>query len=191
MAFTSGFDPTVANDSFTLTYFAWATDIQNGNNPIPNANQVNLDTVADGVNAGYQYTVVATVSETVDSCTGLGGPSGSCTFSVTGGTFNIYYNTTGTANIADGTGFVTPTDYSVRQSFRSGYDVQYRCEWEPIGDHYGLWIQPRNQSTYIKPDVAGATNRYHAAAWPRVFHQFYVANRIQRDALKYFDDHAI
>jgi hypothetical protein len=106
-AFTQGFTPTTG-DTFTLTYFAWAVSIQNGVNPLPNFQVPNLDTVADGSNGGnvngYEYTVVATVTERVDSCTGLGA-TGQCTFSVTGGDFSIWYDTSPDANASTGTGY--------------------------------------------------------------------------------------
>ena len=101
-AFTTGFAPTTGNN-FTMTYFATASTLQNGINPfVPSG----LDIVANGsLDAGksYEYTIVATLSETVVSC-----GTTTCTFNVTGGTFNVYYDTSGDANAQPGglgTGF--------------------------------------------------------------------------------------
>ncbi len=119
-AFTTGFAP-VAGTNFTLTYFAWAVTVQNGLNPLPNINMANLDNIADGVKASpnaYEYTVVATVDETVDSCTGLGS-TGSCTFSITGGNFNIYYDTAANANATNGTGYTDGISIRFRHSLRA------------------------------------------------------------------------
>jgi len=105
-AFTTGFTPT-AGDTFTLTYFAWAVALQNGINPFPNSQQVGLDTIANGAPGPgattYEYTVVATLNETVDSCT-----ANTCTFDVNGGTFDVYYDLAQNANAQPGslgTGF--------------------------------------------------------------------------------------
>jgi len=105
-AFATGFQP-VANDAFTLTYFAYATDLINGIFNIPPQLLPNFDTVANGVDAGYEYTIVANVNEQVISCTAT-----SCDFAVTGGSFTIYYDTAANANAnpgALGTGFADGT----------------------------------------------------------------------------------
>nr|AEQ20447.1 PEP-CTERM motif protein of unknown function DUF1555 [uncultured bacterium CSL132] len=109
-AFTTGFAP-VATTAFTLTYFSQATAITFGGNPISALSLPHMDTVANGVYdtppltapSGYEYTIVATVNETVVGCVLT-----SCTFNVTGGTFNIYYDLTSNANMLAGslgTGF--------------------------------------------------------------------------------------
>ena len=101
-AFTTGFTP-VAGSNFTLTYFAWAVTLQDGITPfVP----THMDIDANGVaNPGktYEYTIVATLNETVDNCIGT-----VCTFDVNSGSFNIYYDTTPDANAKPGglgTGF--------------------------------------------------------------------------------------
>jgi hypothetical protein len=105
-AFATGFSPTAGTD-FTLTYFAYATNVVNGIFNIPASTLPHLDTVADGVpsnGAGsYEYTIVATLNETVTSCTAT-----ECHFSVSGGSWNILYDTAANANAkagALGTGF--------------------------------------------------------------------------------------
>lgn len=101
-AYATGFVPT-AGDTFTLTYFAYATNLVNGIFNIPAASLPNFDTVADGVDAGYEYTIVATINETVNSCTAT-----TCDFAVTGGTWSIYYDLAANADAnagALGTGF--------------------------------------------------------------------------------------
>jgi len=163
-AYTTGFQP-VTGDTFTLTYFAWATAVVNGNNPIPPANELNLDIVADGVKASpsaYEYTVVATVQETVDSCTGLGA-TGTCTFSVTGGTFNIYYDTAANANSSTGTGF---TDgQSIVSGNLFGPDTTFTTSnglltGQPSGQAIATLFGTNliTDTTYIKPAVGTATS---------------------------------
>ena len=88
-AFATGFQP-VAGDNFTLTYFAWAVSLQDGIFPfIPPG----MDIAANGVDAGYEYTIVATLQETVNSCVGT-----VCDFAINSGTWAIYYDTSSTAN---------------------------------------------------------------------------------------------
>ena len=98
-AWTSGFvaGPGSVGSSFTLYYAGWATNITdtNGNNMFT----PHLDSVANGVPeaAGmYEYTVFASFQETVTSCAA---DFSSCTFQITGGLFDIYYDTATTAKI--------------------------------------------------------------------------------------------
>ena len=111
-AFTQGFTGTAGN-TFTLTYFAVATAFTLGGN---NFILPGLDTVPNGVPGGppptgssYEYTIVATLNETVQSCVPINPPGNSqCTFDVNGGTFNVYYDTSMDANAqasSNGTGF--------------------------------------------------------------------------------------
>lgn len=159
-AYTTGFQP-AAGDTFTLTYFAWAVTVQNGNNPIPNANMVGLDNNANGVaNGTYEYTVVATVNETVDSCTGLG-TTGSCTFSITGGTFNIYYDTSPDANATTGTGYTDGTSIVSGDLF--GPDTTFTTSLvggvpsgQAIATLFGTNLV--TDTNFIKPAVTGATS---------------------------------
>jgi hypothetical protein len=87
-AYTVGFD-TTAGTQFTLQYFAWAVQLQDGINPFPPLDQAHLDTVANGSRplGGYEYTIVATIQETVVGCVGS-----VCTFNVNSGTFQVYYD---------------------------------------------------------------------------------------------------
>jgi hypothetical protein len=113
-AYTVGF--TGANGNlFTLNYFATATalTITPFNFTLPG-----MDIVANGVPGGppatgnqYEYTIVASLQEQVDTCTTIGANT-ECTFNVIGGTFNIYYDTTPDSNAiagALGTGFTDGT----------------------------------------------------------------------------------
>jgi len=102
-AFTSGFTGTPGN-TFTLTYFAWATALKlNGSTLFT----PHLDNNADGHPAApgtYEYTVVGQLTEQIVSCDG----SGKCSFNILGGTFQTYYDTTPDANSTSGslgTGF--------------------------------------------------------------------------------------
>lgn len=98
-AFTTGFAP-VAGTPFSLTYFAQASALQNGVVPfIPPG----MDISPNGVDNGYEYTIVANLNESVVGCVGT-----ACTFDVLGGTFSIYYDTGADANAlagSNGTGF--------------------------------------------------------------------------------------
>jgi hypothetical protein len=159
-AYTTGFQP-VTGDTFTLTYFAWAVTVQNGNNPIPNANMIGLDNNANGIADGtYEYTVVATVNETVDSCTGLG-TTGSCTFSITGGTFNIYYDTSPDANATTGTGYTDGTSIVSGDLF--GPDTTFTTSLvggvpsgQAIATLFGTNLV--TNTNFVKPAVTGATS---------------------------------
>lgn len=94
VAWTTGFAP-VAGNTFTLTYAGWAADILDVTGSIitPDLPGTNLDKATNGVwknpNA-YEYTIWATVQETVIGCDAT-----SCTFSVTGGNFEIFYDKNG------------------------------------------------------------------------------------------------
>jgi hypothetical protein len=118
-AYTVGFNGT-ANDTFDLKYFAVATAfLVNGANSVPPG----MDTVADGAPGPvfpatpftgdkYEYTIVATLNEKVESCTTDNTGNTSCTFDVLGGTFDIYYDTSSNANAtagSNGTGFSNGT----------------------------------------------------------------------------------
>ncbi len=99
-AFTTGFAP-VAGTNFTLTYFADVAQVTGGT-----ASFAHIDGDASKAIAGstYEYTVVATLNETVTSCN-AGGTV--CMFKINGGNFNVYFdNNTGTfADNTLGTGF--------------------------------------------------------------------------------------
>jgi hypothetical protein len=96
VAWTNGFVPT-AGTNFTLFYADYANSVNlNGSTVIDSAR--GLDNTANGVANGtnppfYEYTIFATLNETVDSCTTVG-PNTTCTFTVNDGSFDIYYDTT-------------------------------------------------------------------------------------------------
>lgn len=111
-AWTSGYTGVVGS-TFTLNYAGWATSVKNtGGGILPNLYQ--FDNSADGIansffqnlNLGgsYEYTVRATFSEKVVGCAA---DFSSCTFQVTGGTFNVYYDTGANAksDVSAWTGF--------------------------------------------------------------------------------------
>jgi len=106
-AFTSGFTA-VAGSTFTLYYASWAgliTDTTGGSLYAPK-----LDTNPNGTpitTGAYEYTIFGTIQEKVVSCT-----LNTCTFQVTGGAFDIYYDTTANAKtVSNGawTGFTNGT----------------------------------------------------------------------------------
>lgn len=91
-AFTQGFAP-AAGTNFTLTFFAHAVALQDGPT---NLNSPLLDVNANGAaDAGksYEYTIVATISEQVQSCS-----VNSCDFTILGGTWDVYYDVGMNAN---------------------------------------------------------------------------------------------
>jgi len=101
VAWTQGFVPT-PGAAFTLNFvdFAVAVNDSMGNTVIDHSN--GLDNTANGVNDGYQYTVIASLSERVDPIAGCTPVTGGfqCTFDVLGGSYDIHYNTTGTISKA-------------------------------------------------------------------------------------------
>ena len=105
--FTTGW--TGVNDSsFGLTVFAVAVSLLDpGGAAIP---ALRLDANPNGVQFApnwYEYTLVATVNETISGCTLL-----SCNFAINSGTFDIYYDPTANANAGAGllgTGFLNGT----------------------------------------------------------------------------------
>jgi hypothetical protein len=95
VAWTSGFVAT-SGTNFTLFYADYAAAVNlNGGVVIDAAN--GLDNKPNGVDQGYEYTIFATLNETVDTCT-TNGADTTCTFTVNDGSFNIYYDTTANAN---------------------------------------------------------------------------------------------
>jgi len=103
-AFTSNFTG-VVGDSFTLTVFAVAGSL----NKEPTGTFIGaaLDSNADGSpEAMYEYTLVATITEKIESCES----ATKCTFSITSGAFDIYYDTaqnaTSNALSSLGTGYL-------------------------------------------------------------------------------------
>lgn len=104
-AAVTGFTGT-AGDSFTLDFMSWAVTLNNTPNTfVPAGMDVNANGVANGT---YEYTVVATLNETITSCASLIPGTVTCGFQLTGGTFSIYYDTSPDANMTVGslgTGF--------------------------------------------------------------------------------------
>lgn len=106
-AWTTGFNP-LGSSTFTLNYVGWATAVtQTNGNPM---SLFQFDNTADGIanslaqqhslGGSYEYTVRATFQEHIDSCNVT---FTSCKFTVTGGTFDIYYDTAANANATSGT----------------------------------------------------------------------------------------
>lgn len=102
-AWTTGFGAGAVGTNFTIQYAAWATGLnQLGSGTLTTPG---LDNDANGVaNAGktYEYTTFNTIQATVISSGG-----GNFVYQITGGAFNIYYDTTPDANAPTGawTGF--------------------------------------------------------------------------------------
>jgi len=101
-AWTSGFTPVVGS-TFDLYYAGWAvsvTDTGSGTLFTPR-----LDTNANGVPVAagtYEYTIFGHLTEKI---TGCNANFTICTFTITGGSYDIYYDTNANAKQANGTGF--------------------------------------------------------------------------------------
>jgi hypothetical protein len=95
VAWTSGFGGT-AGDTFTMYFATWATALQLAGIPVPMAS---LDNNPNGVDGGYEYTLFATLNETITGCTDNLDGSTSCTFHIDSGSYDVYYDTSANANI--------------------------------------------------------------------------------------------
>lgn len=155
-AYTVGFTG-VTSSTFTMNYFAVATAfVLNGfNYTLPG-----LDTVPNGLPGGppptgtaYEYTIVATLNESVVSC-GLT----SCTFDVTGGTFDIYYDTSNDANAtagSNGTGFTDGTliiSGTVNPLSGQSFDTTTGTNSTTLTGLVNF-----TDTTYVNPALAGTT----------------------------------
>ena len=96
VAWTTGFTG-VAGSSFTLNYADYAVAVNNLGGTVIDSSQ-GLDNTANGVDNGYEYTIFATLTETINSCVTNPDLSVTCSFHVTGGFFDIYYDTAANAN---------------------------------------------------------------------------------------------
>lgn len=159
-AYTTGFAPT-ATTTFSLNYFAVATALTfegvNYNPPgldtIPNGSPGPVFPTVPNTGAAYDYTIVATLNETVNSC-GLT----SCSFSVTGGTFSIYYDTTSSANATAGslgTGFTTGPVIISGTVFPLANQTFDTVNGSNTTTLYGMVTS--TNSTYVNPALSGTT----------------------------------
>ncbi|MFN3809319.1 MAG: flocculation-associated PEP-CTERM protein PepA [Roseateles asaccharophilus] len=114
-AWTSGFSG-APGSNFNLNYVGWATAVTNTSGT-PMGGLLQFDNTADGIanslgaqfsvpgkTGSYEYTVVASFTEKIVACVS----ATECTFQVTGGTFDIYYDTAANAKTVAGgawTGF--------------------------------------------------------------------------------------
>lgn len=158
-AWTSGFTGVVGS-SFTLNYAGWATSVTNtGGNPMP---LLQLDNSADGIanslgqvnnvpgkNGSYEYTAIATFTEQVVSCVS----ATVCTFVVTGGAFDIYYDTGANAKIVKNgawTGFGDGTKI-LSGTFNAGPTTQFNTATGGQANLDG--VVTFTNSTYINPQL--------------------------------------
>src|SRR5689334_4632802 len=79
VAWTTGFAP-VAGTAFTLNYADYAAAVNLAGGVVIDSSN-GLDNKPNGIDQGYEYTIFATLNETVDSCTTVG-PNTTCTFTV-------------------------------------------------------------------------------------------------------------
>jgi len=156
-AWTSNFDVLHSN-TFTLNYVGWAAAVTATNgNPLGQLYQ--FDNTADGVansllqslglGGSYEYTVVATLQEQIISCDAT---FTSCKFQVTGGSFDIYYDTTANANStsATWTGFNDGTKI-LSGSFNSGAITDFQ---NTTGGQANLTGQVTyTNNAYINPNL--------------------------------------
>jgi hypothetical protein len=93
-AVVDGFNATVVNDTFDLTYYAKATAILD---PLGVA-------VFGLVGTPFEYTIRAVLNETSTCLSGLPGTCTNATFAVNSGSFQIWYDTTPDSNMVTGAG---------------------------------------------------------------------------------------
>lgn len=155
-AYTTGFSP-VAGDPFTIDAFAVAVALQDGALVL---NTPTLDQTANGVDAGYEYTLHVSLNETVNSCT-AGGVS--CTFNILSGSYSIYYDTNAIANAAAGsfgTGFLDGTLLISGTVFAQDGGV-FTTTTLPIAGGFGIAALTGTVDTtnnlYINPDLDSTT----------------------------------
>jgi hypothetical protein len=98
-ALIRGFQP-IAGTAFTLEVWSWAAHLKDG---ATNLATPRMDINPDGVAAyagGYEYTLYASLQETVASCV-----VNTCSFNVTGGSWEIWYDPAQNAQRTASTGF--------------------------------------------------------------------------------------
>lgn len=126
VAWTTGFTG-VTGSSFTLTYAGWAANILSTTGGVITPSFSSLDTNADGSwttvpgffgKNAYEYTIWATITETIIGCDAT-----SCTFSVTGGSFDIYYDVSPTAAGGAGTSVQTNGGTGAWTGFQDGTKI--------------------------------------------------------------------
>lgn len=151
-AWTQGFAP-VIGQTFTLYYAANAVAITDTSGSSMDTSD--LDTSANGIKkAGnsYEYTIFATLTEKV---IGLDFSTGSAIFQVTGGLFDIFYDTAANAKQSTGTGYLdgvkilsgSVSGSSGTQSFNNLTGGQATLQGK---------VSYTN-SAYISPDMYGTT----------------------------------
>ncbi|CAN5393587.1 hypothetical protein BH11PSE9_BH11PSE9_01250 [soil metagenome] len=105
-AWTSGYTGVVGS-TFTLYYAGWAANVLDTSGLALYAPKLDASANGSPVTPGaYEYTIFGALTETVTSCNA---DASTCQFRVTGGTFDIFYDTTANAKISDGTGFLNGT----------------------------------------------------------------------------------
>lgn len=149
-AWTSGYSGIIGS-SFDLYFAGWAVavdDTGSGTLFTPH-----LDTNANGTPIApgvYEYTTFAHLTETIISCNS---PT-ECLFRVTGGTFDIYYDTGANALEANGTGFIDGIKI-----------VSGTVNFDPLGTLFSnltggqatlTGIVTSTNSTYINPNLVGS-----------------------------------
>ena len=97
-ALITGFQP-VPGSAFDLELYAWAGVIKNGITYTTALLDQNPDGIPDHA-GGYEYTMYARLRESVIACV-----SGVCTFSIIGGSYEVWYDLAQNANRVTSTGF--------------------------------------------------------------------------------------
>lgn len=154
-AWTTDFQA-VAGDTFTLNFMSWAVALQNTPATfVPAGMDINANGAADGT---YEYTVVATLNETVTGCVSLIPGTTTCGFALTSGTFDIYYDTTPNADStlgSLGTGF-TDGDLLISGTFGAQPGGTFTSDGtNGSGNSALIGSVTATNLTYINPSLVG------------------------------------
>lgn len=154
-----------ATDTFTFTYQAFAGVIQT-TSPVNN-----LWVGAPGSQSGtYEMTTYAVIQETA-TCLSVGvGQCGAISIATTGGTWEIYFDTSPEANQATGTGFLDGA-LMLAGTWDSGFSVFGSNGLPPGGGGLGsgggqlFGSVTYTNNTYVNPDLLG-TNLQASLVFP-------------------------
>ena len=107
---------------------------------------------------GYEYTVFATLNETVSCGGALGDPCGaSASFTLTGGSWTVYYDTAPNANLVTGAGITDGTQLLAGNAMSGGGTFNLLSPTSGIGIFTYTGQVTYTNSTYINPALLGTT----------------------------------
>lgn len=142
----------VASCSFTINYASWAQALT-----MPSSGALNspgLDSNPNGGGAGYEYTIKSTLTATLVAYI----PGVTAVYSITGGAFDIYYDTSANANLNDGgTGVWTGFDDGINiiSGTLSTLNPQLFNLFDGSGSLSLVGEVTGQNSTYVSPEIIG------------------------------------